>query len=137
MLFVLVVLAATAGCKKDKPKETSEAEPISSVARAAVKGGQHPMSPAPKECEKLCALTGKCALRDGKCYADSEKRCNLSYACKVGGLCHLKDEQCVALTDEDCKRAEVCAAQGACMVVDGKCGNASQPVTSASAAPAK
>jgi hypothetical protein len=129
---------AMVGCKKDKPKETSDSEPVSSVMRGVLAVDAPASDTAvPKECEKLCGVTGKCVLRDGKCYANSPQKCALSYACKIAGLCQLKDERCVALTDADCQRSEMCGAQGACVAVNGKCENVSQPSTSASAVPAK
>lgn len=137
-LLLLLVLAATVGCKKDRPKETSDSEPVSSITRGVrAVATRVSATEVPKECAKLCGVTGKCALRDGKCYANSPQKCALSYACKVAGLCQLKDERCVALTDADCRRSELCGAQGACVAVDGKCVNGSQPTASGSAVPVK
>jgi hypothetical protein len=129
--WVLVgLVAVAAGCKKDEGKKTEEA-PATASANVEASGV---VSRAP-QCQKLCLVVGKCAHKDGKCFADSEASCRASVACKAGGLCMPKDGLCAALSNADCEKSDFCATKGNCVAVDGKCENASKPSASASAAP--
>jgi hypothetical protein len=129
--WVLVGLVAmSAGCKKDAGQKKEEAPAIASANVEA--SGVVPRAP---QCQKLCLIVGKCAHKDGKCFADSEASCRASVACKAAGLCMPKDGLCIAVSNADCEKSDFCAAKGNCVVVNGKCENASNPPGSASAAP--
>jgi hypothetical protein len=129
--WVLVGLAAmSAGCKKDEGKKTEEA-PATASANVEASGV---VLRSPK-CQKLCLVVGKCAHKDGKCFADSEESCRASAACKAVGQCMPKDGFCIATSNADCEKSDFCASKGNCVAVDGKCVNASKPPGEASAAP--
>ena len=132
--LLFVGLIVTAGCKKDAPKENSEAsKPAdSSIPAMRPKLSTQGTSNAPPECKKLCMVIGKCTLRDGKCYATSSPDCRAAFACKAGGLCEAKDGSCIAANDADCEKSDFCATQGKCLAVNGRCENKnSMPADSA------
>ncbi len=130
--WVLVGLAVlSAGCKKDAGQKTEEA----SASTSAQPASSGVVLRAP-QCQKLCMVVGKCAHKDGKCFADSEASCRASVACKAAGLCMPKDGLCVATSNADCEKSDFCASKGNCVLVDGKCENASKPPAETSAAPA-
>lgn len=114
LLFLLFPMLAAGCCEKTQndPPQPTAASASANLASSAT---------TPDTCAKLCPVNGRCALRDGKCYAVSQSDCAACAGCRMFGYCSLQDGACVAASDDDCKKAALCQSEGRCAFRDGKC----------------
>ena len=142
-----LVLVST-GCKNSS--SSAEDTAVVQPEKAASSGSARPLgivSPRTVEavrtnCDKLCAVMGKCVLKEGKCLAESDDMCQTAMGCQLMGACYARNGSCVPLSDADCEKSYGCESRGACILVDGRCSNSStmpaaSGAASSEAAPAR
>lgn len=106
----------TTGCSSCEKTNTNSSAPTVDTSAASVSGGG-----VDPECAKLCPINGRCKVKDGKCFANTDQDCANCAGCKAFGLCAVKNGSCAALTEEHCTKSAGCSTNGKCTVKDGQC----------------
>jgi hypothetical protein len=78
--------------------------------------------PAGSACQNdRCSEYAECTKRGGACVVGSEADCKQSGICRRGGQCSFRGGKCVIASDADCAGSWRCTRYGFCKYESGKC----------------